>query len=108
MGLDFAAHLLKRLQTVSSAQEPATDGESAKADVEAEEVQQSDAAKEEPVLANGASEADPATNTKYATVQGGEVMSGLPSARTETEVAQHIELLFGLVSKSPELLDRQA
>jgi hypothetical protein len=40
-----------------------------------------------------------------ATVENGKVIAGLPEPMTEQQVAQHIELLLGLVSKAPDLLD---
>lgn len=40
-----------------------------------------------------------------AVVENGKVVGGLPIPKTEAQVAQHIELLLGLVSKAPDLLD---
>lgn len=41
-----------------------------------------------------------------AVVENGKVVAGLPAEpKTEAQVAQHIELLLGLVSKVPDLLD---
>lgn len=40
-----------------------------------------------------------------AVVENGKVVGGLPEPKTEAQVAQHIELLLGLVSKAPDLLE---
>lgn len=108
MGLDFARQLLKRLQTVSANKEHSVDG----SEVEPAADTENDMATSVNVSADGQSnhrdsaKPEVPTHLKSATVRDGQIVSGLPPAETETQVAQHIELLFGLVSKAPELLDR--
>ena len=105
MGLDFAKHLLERLETRSNP--PPTEAVNGEADgTPSEQPKEQQEVEESPVTTNGVEHASDSARARSATVQAGKIMSGLPAAKTETEVAQHIELLFGLVSKAPDLLDR--
>lgn len=107
MGQDFALHLLKRLKVLPSPTESRQgstmpDG--------------SQTPREESVLPQKEDDVKPiaedmvAVDEKdekgiVAVVENGKVVSGLPEPKTEAQVAQHIELLLGLVSKVPDLLD---
>lgn len=107
MGVDFALQVLRRLESTASRQvsvsrQPSIAPVEGTPAVESAkpvngEVKQDEDSKDE-------MQVDASPNTA-ATVKDGVIISGLEHARNEGEVAQHIELLFGLVSKAPELLD---
>lgn len=107
MGQDFALHLLDRLKTLPSP--PASRQGSSKPDG-------SQTPREESVVPQKEEDVKPATESMetdakeevksiVAVVENGKVVAGLPEPKTEAQVAQHIELLLGLVSKAPDLLD---
>ena len=109
MGLDFALHLLKRLETGSASSQGSTTRNTDLHDTGTPAENGSGAAMDL-VVADGEKKVDQAgehqhVKTEMADVEGGKVVGGMPVAQTEQEVAQHVELLLGLVSKSPGLLD---
>lgn len=104
MGLDFALHLLSRLEVGPSRQGSVAAAVPAEA-VKAEGGTDTVIGEEATIPSTEEGAPDSKLVAKRATVEKGRVVSGLPEPSTEAEVAQHIELLFGLVSKSPDLLD---
>ena len=108
MGLNFALHLLKRLEITSNApnghERSGPDQHEENTIVQSEQEDGMDNGTDSIVIADSAAKAD-VVKRDMAVVEAGQVVAGLPEAKSEQEVAQHIELLLGLVSKSPDLLD---
>lgn len=94
MGLAFALQLLKRLESPPPA---ASTSEDAKKAENGDDMDIANGGDDEEALKPPASD--------MAQVENESVVGGLPYPTTEQQVAQHIELLLGLVNKSPDLLD---
>lgn len=116
MGQAFALHLLERLKTLptpeasrqgstmpdAGSQPPR--GESAVPLAATSTEEESKPSMDGIELGNENEDKKEGTSI-VAIVENGKVVGGLPIPKTEAQVAQHIELLLGLVSKAPDLLD---
>lgn len=111
MGHDFAMHLLGRLKVLPS---PTSSRQaSTMPDGSQTPREESLASEKDGIMKRDASmvadlttqENEKEEKSIVAVVENGKVVSGLPEPKTEAQVAQHIELLLGLVSKVPDLLD---
>lgn len=112
MGQEFALHLLGRLKVLPSPA-PSRQG-SSKPDGSQTPREESLAPSQKDENGKGDASSTVAFTTQedskdeksiVAVVENGKVIAGLPEPKTEAQVAQHIELLLGLVSKVPDLLD---
>lgn len=109
MGQDFALHLLDRLKvlpspTASRQGSTMPDGPETPREESAVPTKQ-DADSKQSIKDGMDMTEDKDEKSIVAVVENGKVIAGLPEPKTEGQVAQHIELLLGLVSKVPDLLD---